>query len=78
LIKGDSCFVYGEESDPSPIYAIPLDDLYAIHEDPDNPDKGSITINPMPTNKPPKNLVTVLLKYKENRKQAYQFMFNRA
>lgn len=77
LIKGDSCFVYAEESDPSPIYAIPLDDLYAIREDRDNPDKGSITINPRPgTNKPPKNLVTILLKYKKNRKQAYQFTFD--
>jgi hypothetical protein len=77
LIKAGSCFVYGEESDPSPIYAIPLDNVFSVLEDRDKPDKGSITISPLPgSNKPPEGMVTVLLKYRENGKQAYQFTFD--
>jgi hypothetical protein len=77
LIKAGSCFVYGEESDPSPIYAIPLDNVVSILEDRDRPDKGSLTISPLPdSNKSPEGMVTVLLKYRENGKQAYQFTFD--
>jgi len=77
LIKGTSCFVYTEEHDPSPVYAIPLHELYPIQEDPKNPDKGSVTISPVAnTNKPPDYLTTILLKYKKNNAQAYQFTFD--
>lgn len=76
LVKGDCCFIYGEETDPSPIYAIPLFDLYPIQEDPNKPDKGSITVSPLHTNKPRKEMVTILLKYKSNNNQAYQFTFD--
>lgn len=77
LVKGGSCFIYGYETDNKPLYAIPLEDLYAIIEDPEKPDKGSITISPMPnTNKPRKEMVTILLKYKSNSEQAFQFTFN--
>jgi hypothetical protein len=77
LVKGDCCFVYNEDSDPKPLYAIPLDDFEATIEDRDCPDIMSITINPEPvTNKQRKQYVTVMLKYKTNRKQApYQFTF---
>lgn len=79
LVKGDSCFIYGCETDPKPLYAIPLEDLYPILEDPNNPDKYSITISPMPnTNQPRKEMVTILLKYKGNHQQAFQFTFDTA
>ena len=78
MIKAGTCFVFGQESDPSPLYAIPLDDsIMAVKEDPDNPDPGSMTIDPLPnTNKQPKEIVTILLKYRTNGKQAYQFSFD--
>jgi hypothetical protein len=77
LIKGESCFIYGEETDPSPLYAIPLSDLKAVLEDRDHPDPGSITISPMPdTNKSRPEMVTVLLKSKLDGSQQYQFTFD--
>jgi len=77
LIKGASCFVFNDDTDPSPLYAIPLNDLYTILEDPDKPDPGSVTISPeLNTNKPRKGMVTVLLKYKNNSSQAFQFTFD--
>lgn len=79
LVKGDSCFIYGDETDPKPLYAIPLDDLYPILEDPNNPDKESTTLSPMPgTNKPRKEMVTIMLKYKSSNEQAFQFTFDTA
>lgn len=83
LIKGTSIFVYMEDHDLSPLYAIPLDDengeggLYAIQEDPNNLDPMSVTISPRPADHKPKTgLVTVLLKYNNTNKQAYQFTFD--
>lgn len=77
LIKGDCCFVFTEQDDPAPIYAIPLDEIYAILEDPKKPDKGSITISPTVNNNMSKqDLVTVLFKYRKDGSQAYQFTFN--
>jgi hypothetical protein len=77
LVKGDTCFIYGYETDNKPLYVIPIDDLYAIQEDPNEPDKGSITISPVPdTNMPRKEMVTILLKYNSNSQQAYQFTFD--
>ena len=79
LIKAGTCFVFGQISDPKPLYAIPLDDgtFVAFQEDPHKPDAGSMTINPLPnTNKQPEHLVTISLKYRKNNKQAYQFTFD--
>jgi len=92
LVKGSSCFVYAEQTDPSPLYAIPLQDdddeneLIPIQEDPDHLDPCSVTINPRPGDHKPKDgYVTVLLKYRRKKKrrgdsgkmkQAYQFTFN--
>jgi len=77
LVKGDCCFVYGEETNNKPLYAIPLEDFDATIEDRDKPDKLSITINPEPnTNKQRKEYVTVLLKNRSDKMQApYQFTF---
>jgi hypothetical protein len=77
LIKGDCCFVFTEQDDLAPIYAIPLDEVYAILEDPTNPDKGSVTISPTSNrNMSKEDLKTVLLKYKKDSSQAFQFTFN--
>lgn len=77
LIKGSSCFVYGEMNDPSPLYAIPLVDLVACQENPKALDRHSVTISPRPTtHTSPDEYVTVLLKYKADNSQAYQFTFD--
>jgi len=78
VIKANTCFVFGEETNPSPMYAIPLHEVFAILENYyDKPGRASITISPLPdTNKPPKCLVTVLLKYRKDGKHAYQFTFD--
>jgi hypothetical protein len=77
VIQSGTCFVYMEEKDPFPLYAIPLEKFVAILEDPDRPDKGSATISPVPgTNRSRDGMVTVLLKYPYTGKQAYQFTFD--
>jgi len=76
VIKGDSCFIFTEESDPSPLYAIPLHDKTAKREDPNNPEGTSLTISPTFKNIAKEDLETVLLKYRGSGKVAYQFTFN--
>jgi hypothetical protein len=77
FIKGNCIFVYGQDTDPSPLYAIPLETVRAIQEDPKKPDKHSVTISPrVNTNEARQNLVTILLKYRNSGKQAYQFTFD--
>lgn len=77
LIKGDCCFVFTEQDDSAPIYAIPLDEVYPMLEDPKRPDKGSVTISPtVNANMSKDELVTVLFKYRKDGSQAYQFTFN--
>jgi hypothetical protein len=77
LIKGDCCFVFTEQDDPSPVYAIPLDEVYAIMEDAKRPDKFSVTISPTSNkNMSKEDLKTVLFKYKKDSSQAFQFTFN--
>ena len=77
FVKGDCILVYGQETDPSPLYAIPLENFRAVQEDPKNPDRDSFTISPRAnTNEARINLVTILLKYKDSGKQAYQFTFD--
>ncbi|GAX20993.1 hypothetical protein FisN_1Lu353 [Fistulifera solaris] len=77
VIQSETCFVYMEEKDPFPLYAISLDKFVAILEDPDRPDKGSATISPVPgTNRSRDGMVTVLLKYPDTGNQAYQFTFD--
>lgn len=77
LVNGDCCFVYGFETDNKPLYVVSLTDYQAIFEDPANPDVGSITVSPMPgTNKPHKNMSTILLKLKSDGSHAFQFTFD--
>lgn len=76
VVKGDNCFVFMEEKDPSPLYAIPLHDKIASVEDPVNPEGTSLTISPTFRNMSKDDLATILLKY-ENGKIAYQFTFNK-
>lgn len=77
LIKGSTCFVFLQDTDLAPLYAIPLDEVYPVQEDPNHPDPASITVSPMPgTNKPRKSVVTIMLKYRRDDSQAYQFTFD--
>jgi hypothetical protein len=77
FVKGDCILVYGQETDPSPLYAIALENFRAIQENPKKPDRYSFTVSPRAnTNEARVNLVTILLKYKDSGKQAYQLTFD--
>jgi hypothetical protein len=77
LIKGTTCFIFKEHTDQSPLYAIPLGDVYTKVEDPNHPDKSSVTVSPSSSdNKSNKRHVTVLLMYKKDDGPAYQFTFD--
>ena len=77
FIKGNCIFVYGQESDPRPLYAIQIETVIAMVEDPAKPDKYSYTVCPqVDTNKTGSHLVTVLLRDKKTRKVAYQITFD--
>jgi len=61
-VKDENCFVYGEKNSPNPIYNIPIEHLSGVKEDPNNPNKKSLTVSPMPnTNLQAQTLETVLL-----------------
>ena len=77
LVKGNCIFVYGQETDPSPLYAIPLDSIMAVPEDPRRPDKHAFTISPtINSNEARANLITVLLKDRGTTEQSYQITFD--
>ena len=77
FVKQDFILVYGQETDPSPLYSIPLDKFRVVEENPKKLDPDSVTISPrVVSNEARKNLVTILLKYKDTGKQAYQFTFD--
>ena len=77
LVKDGLCYIYISETDPSPLYAIELDRYTAVQEDPRHPEKGSITISPLPnTNLPRETMKTILLKNITDGKQAFQFTFD--
>lgn len=75
VIKGTSCFVFTEATETQPLYAIPLDDVLPVMEDPKKPDKFSVTISPTSAKTQNADLVTVLLKYQDG-SHAYQFTFD--
>lgn len=75
VIKGSCCFVFTEETDVKPLYAIPLDEVRPIMEDRNKPDKASVTISPTSSKGTSADLATVLLKY-NNGTHAYQFTFD--
>lgn len=80
LVKGNCCFVFADDKSHAPIYAISLDEVRAVMEDPKNPDPTSVTISPAPgkvyVNYSKENLITVLLKSRKDGSQAYQFTFD--
>lgn len=77
LVKDGLCYVYIAETDPKPLYAIELHSLFAVLEDRARPEKGSVTISPMPnTNLPRETMKTILLKSRRTGKQVYQFTFD--
>ena len=77
FIKGNCIFVYGQESDPRPLYAIQIETVIAVVEDPSKPDPYSYTVCPqVDTNKTGSHLVTVLLRDKKTRKVTYQITFD--
>jgi hypothetical protein len=75
VVKGNSCFVFTEETEIQPLYAIPLNDVRPVMEDPKKPDKFSVTISPTSAKTQNADLVTVLLKYQDG-SHAYQFTFD--
>jgi hypothetical protein len=77
FLMGNCIFVYGQDTDASPLYAIQLETVRAIQEDPKNPDKDSYTISPrVNTNEARENLVTIILLNAETGKHAYQITFD--
>lgn len=75
VVKDGYCFIYGEKSDPSPLYNIPIESLKPFLEDPNKPHKTSITVSPSPnTNLQGDGLETVLL-LDARGDLAYQFTF---
>jgi len=76
-VKCNCIFIYGEKSDPRPLYVIELHKFRAEIEDPLKPDEHSFTISPqVGTNMPRSYFTTVLLKDKHSGKQSYQITFD--
>ncbi|KAL3899011.1 MAG: hypothetical protein SGARI_006550 [Bacillariaceae sp.] len=68
---------YGEESDTRPLYAVQIETVIAMVEDPARPDSYSYTVCPqVDTNRTGSHLVTVLLRDRKARKLAYQITFD--
>ena len=77
FIKANCIFVYGQDIDPSPLYAIQIETISAEIENPNNPDPNSYTISPqVQTNKTASSLVTILLRDITSKKQVYQISFD--
>lgn len=77
FVKGNCIFIYGQASDPSPLYAIQLESVIVVQENPKFPEKTSFTISPqINSNDARKNLVTVLLKDRLTKEQVYQITFD--
>ena len=77
FLRADAVFVYGEKSDPRPLYVIELPRYRAEIEDPAEPDRHSFTVSPQAgTNLPAPYYATVLLKEKHSKKVSYQITFD--
>lgn len=77
VFKGSVCFVFGTETDLQPYYAIELEEVDPIQEDSTRLDPCSVTVSPLPgSNLPRPEMITILLKYKTNHKQAFQLTFD--
>jgi hypothetical protein len=77
VIKNDCCFIFIDENELQPLYAIPLHQMTTIVEDPKNPDKCSVTISPTSVKTSNYDFVTVLLK-DDRGGLAYQFTFDKS
>lgn len=79
FLHGNCIFVYGQKSDPKPLFVIELGTIRAEIEDPKKPHKNSYTISPQSgNNMTGTNLVTVLLldKLCGSANQLYQITFD--
>ena len=77
FIRGNCIFVYGEKSDPRPLYVIEMQNFRAEIEDRMKPDKYSFTVSPQAgTNLSGPEFTTVLLKDKHSGKLSYQITFD--
>jgi len=79
FIKGNCIFVYGQKSDPKPLFVIQLETIRAEIEDSKQPHKNSYTISPQSgNNMTSSSLVTVLLMdgFSKSGKQLYQITFD--
>lgn len=77
FLKGNCIFIYGQDTDPRPLYTILLGSIVAVQEDPHHPDKDSFTVSPrVDTNEARKNFVTILLKDRTTMEQLYQITFD--
>ena len=77
VIKNDCCFIFIDENELQPLYAIPLNKMTTLLEDPKNPDKCSVTISPTSVKTSNSDFVTVLLK-DDSGSLAYQFTFDKS
>ncbi len=76
VIQDNTCFVYTESSDPSPLYTIPIESLKPVREDPLNPHKRSLTVRPKPNSSLQGSELETILLLDDNDKLAFQFTFD--
>jgi hypothetical protein len=77
FIKGNCIFVYGQDIDPFPLYAIQIQTVSAEIENRSKPDPNSYTVSPqVQTNQTASTLVTILLRDIKSKKQVYQISFD--
>ena len=77
VVRKNCCFIFIDEFASSPLYKIPLDDIYAEHENQSKQDSQIVKVSPESTKiSVKKPTSTVLLRFSHNRKIAYQFTFN--
>jgi hypothetical protein len=78
VVQGGCCFIFLESTDPSPLYAFSLHELTVEMEDPNNPDKYSVTVNPVINdNTTSADLETILFRNADTGKIAFQFTFDK-
>jgi hypothetical protein len=77
VIKNNCCFIFIDENELQPLYAIQLNDMTTVLEDPRNPEKYSVTISPTSVKTSNSDFVTILLK-DDNGDPVYQFTFDKS
>ncbi len=76
VVQDNTCFVYTESTDPSPLYTIPIESLKAVREDPRKPHKRSLTVRPKPNSSLQGCGLETILLLDDNDKLAFQFTFD--